>query len=83
MVSNTQQLGVTERCWKLRFSEHVGQVNTAKPMGVHFQLPGHSHSDMSFLPIEKVRSRDRFVLDKKEQFSETKGSGSYRAQHEP
>ena len=57
---------------KTRFSEHVGsvtqpsQVNTKKAVGVHFRSGGHSHSDMSILPIEKVRSRDRFVLEARE-----------------
>ena len=67
-------MGLTEREMKVRFSEHVGsatqqcQVNTIKPVGVHFRLPGHSHSDMRVNPIEKVRSRDKFVLEAREQF---------------
>ena len=58
----------------MRFSEPVGsaiqpsQADTSKTLGVHFRLAGHSHADMVFLPIEKVRSRDRFVLEAREAF---------------
>ena len=58
----------------MRFGEHVGsatqpcQVNTTKPVGAHFRLPGHSHSDMVFLPIEKVISKDKFVLEAREAY---------------
>ena len=44
------------------------QVNTNKPVGVHFRLPGHSHYQMRVLPIEKVRSSDRFVVEAREKF---------------
>ena len=58
----------------MRFSEHVGsatqacQANTNKPIGVHFRSAGHSHADMELLPVEKVRSKDRFVLEARESF---------------
>ena len=58
----------------MRFGEHVGsatqpsQANTSKTLGVHFRLAGHSQANMVFLPIEKVRSRDRFVLEAREAF---------------
>ena len=73
-VNGPQYVGVTERSAKVRFSEHVGsatqpcQANTTKPVGVHFRLPGHSHSDMGFLPIEKVRNKDRFVMEARESY---------------
>ena len=31
-------------------------------------MAGHSHNDMVFLPIEKVHSRDKFVLEARESF---------------
>ena len=67
-------MGCTTRPAKVRFGEHVGsvtqpsQANTNKPVGVHFRLPGHSHSDMVFLPIEKVRNKDKFVLEAREAY---------------
>jgi hypothetical protein len=69
-----QYIGCTGRPAKTRFSEHLGsvtqqcQLNTQKPVGVHFRVAGHSHSDMVFLPIEKVHSRDKFVLEARESF---------------
>ena len=56
------------------YSEHLGsatqqcQVNTQKPVGVHFREAGHSHSDMVFLPIERVHTRDQFVLEARESY---------------
>ena len=48
--------------------EHFGsttwpsQVDTDKPVGVHFRRPGHvSERDFRFLPIEKVRGKDPFI----------------------
>ena len=35
---------------------------------VHLRSAGHSHDDMVFQPIEKVRSKDRFVLEARERF---------------
>ena len=55
-------------------AEHFGsatqpsQENTTKPVGLHFRLPGHSHSDMAILPIERVRHQDRFILEAREKF---------------
>ena len=73
-LKGPQYVGVTQRQARVRFSEHLGsavqpsQVDTIKPVGVHFRSPGHSHSDMRFLPIEKVRSNDRFILEARESF---------------
>ena len=67
-----QYVGCTERPLKTRFSEHLGsvtqpsQVNTKKPVGAHFRSAGHSHADMVVQTIEKVRSKDRFVLEARE-----------------
>ena len=73
-LGGPQYVGCTERAGKVRFSEHVGsatqacQTNTSKPVGVHFRSVGHTHADMVFLPIEKVRVKDRFVLEAREAF---------------
>ena len=73
-VGGPQYVGCTARPGKVRFGEHVGsaiqpsQADTSKTLGVHFRSAGHSHADMVFLPIEKVRSRDRFVLEAREAF---------------
>ena len=73
-MKGPQYIGCTERAAKTRFSEHVGsatqqcQANTAKSVGVHFRSVGHSHSDMAFLVIEKVRSKDRFIVEARENY---------------
>ena len=73
-VKGPQYVGVTTRPAKVRCGEHVGtatqpcHVNTTKPVGAHFRLRGHNHSDLVFLPIEKVVSRDQFVLDARESY---------------
>ena len=69
-----QYIGCTSRPAKTRFSEHLGsatqqsQINTQKPVGVHFREAGHSHIDMVFLPIERVHTRDQFVLEARESY---------------
>ena len=73
-LGGPQYVGCTSRPGKVRFSEHIGsatqpsQVDTKKPVGAHFRLPGHSHGDMCFLPIERVASKDKFVLEAREDF---------------
>ena len=51
-------VGETERFLKKRISEHVGYIknkNTHKSTGYHFNLPGHSLSNMKVTIIEKVK----------------------------
>ena len=73
-LGGPQYIGCTSRMVKTRFSEHLGsvtqpsQASTSKPVGVHFRSEGHSHCDMKILPIEKVRSSDRFVLEARERY---------------
>ena len=52
-----QCIGETERMLKERFSEHKGYVSTqniSKATGAHFNLKGHSVSDMRIKVLEKV-----------------------------
>ena len=73
-VQGPQYIGCSERPFKKRFSEHVGNVTqhcqreTEKPVGVHFRMPGHAHSDMVALPIERVSTQCRFVLEARERY---------------
>ena len=68
-LGGPQYIGCTGRAAKVRFGEHVGSVtqqcqsDTTKPVGYHFRLPGHSHCNIKFLPIERVQSKDMFALD--------------------
>ena len=73
-VGGPQYIGCSERQFKLRLSEPIGTAtqpchsDTTKPVGVHFRLPGHHHSDLVALPIERVRTKCRFVLEARERF---------------
>ena len=64
-------LGNTKRRFSKRLSEHVGYIRSKKteePSGDHFNLPGHSQSDIQGLGIEHVRSTDPFILRAREAF---------------
>ena len=37
-------------------------------VGDHFNLPGHELANFNFLPFEKVRSSDPFVLEARESY---------------
>ena len=63
------------RSFTQRLGQHLGsatnpsQVETIKPVGRHFRLPGHeAHSDMMMLPIELVRG-DIFLLRARETYN--------------
>ena len=54
-------IGETERKLKGRICEHIGYINTKKidkATGHHFNLPGHSLSDMKVTVLENVHKRD-------------------------
>ena len=54
--------------------EHLGtatqpcHVSTRKPVVSHFRLPGHSHSELVFLSIERVMNKDQFWAEAREAF---------------
>ena len=59
-----------------RLAGHLGtasqpsQVETVKPVGRHFRLPGHQpHCDMVMLPIEVVSARVPFLLRARETYN--------------
>ena len=52
-----------------RFSQHrdyVKSENLEEPSGEHFNLPGHSVSDIEGIVLEQVKSQDPFVLKSRE-----------------
>ena len=56
-----QYIGETDRTLQTRFSEHRGYVTNrhlAKATGYHFNLPGHSISDMEVTVLEKIFNLD-------------------------
>ena len=64
-----QYIGETGRYAKDRFREHIGYVENKqleKATGEHFNLKGHSVSDMEFVVLEKVYSSDPGVRKERE-----------------
>ena len=57
-------VGEIKRIIKFRFAEHRGYVNNNDDTatGEHFNMPGHSLSDMTLTVLEKVRSSDDFFF---------------------
>ena len=79
------KVGPTRAC-RVRCTEHRGAVNHHWDTGVgeHFNLPGHDLADFNFLPFEKVRSGDPFVVETRESLldSEIWSSGRRRNEQE-
>ena len=76
-----QYIGESERSLQLRFSEHRGYVinkHLAKATGAHFNLPGHSASDMKVTILEKVHSMDPLVRKEREELFIRKFNTKYR-----
>ena len=64
-----QYIGQTQNSLKDRFNQHRGYVNNKKlekATGLHFNLAGHSISDMHVTIVEKVHSRDEFIRKRRE-----------------
>ena len=70
-ICRTQYVGKTKDKAKERFLKHRGYVQNkelSQATGNHFNLPGHSVSDMTFTIIEKVHRKDPFFLRQREKF---------------
>ena len=63
-------IGETERKLKDRICEHIGYKNDKfdKATGHHFNLPGHSLSDMKVTVLENVHKRDPEYRKEKESY---------------
>ena len=72
--SGIQYVGETGRRLCDRFQEHRGTITnpthlgTTKPVGAHFQQPGHTVRDLKIIPIEKIRSSDPYVRKIRESY---------------
>ena len=67
-----QYCGETGKSAEERFTSHRNTItqlchtNTTLPVGEHFRLPGHSVSDMVFMPVERIFSSNVFVRKARE-----------------
>ena len=72
--SRPQYCGETGQTAEERFCGHRNTIvqayhqGTTIPVGEHFQLPGHSVSDLVFIPVEKIYSRNIFVRKARERY---------------
>ena len=84
--------GETGKSAKWRCAKHIGSItnqchaNTSLPVGAHFRLPGHSHSDFKMIPFEKISSKDPFVRKIREswyidQFKTVKKDDIHKIEH--
>ena len=65
-----KKYGQTQRTLKERFSEHKTSVrtHTKNSIGEHFNLPGHSVTNMKILALEKVKQQGTQIIEKRESF---------------
>ena len=76
-----QYIGETERSLQERFSEHKHYVTSkliTKATGFHFNLPGHSVSDMKVTILEKVHSLDLLMRKEREDLYIRKFNTKYK-----
>ena len=72
---------MTERSLQERFSEHKHYVIsklTTKATGFHFNLPGHSVSDMTLTILEKVFNQNPQYRKQREKMWITQFNTKYR-----
>ena len=67
---NMKYVGETKRILKFRLAEHRGYVNNNvdTATGEHFNLPGHTLSDLRITILEKVRSNDDMYRKERERY---------------
>ena len=65
----TEYIGMTKRTFRKRMSEHRDYVKrdvVTEPSGEHFTKRGHTVAELKGQVLEKVRSKDPFVLRARE-----------------
>ena len=73
-------VGETERILKFRLAEHRGYVNNNDDTatGEHFNMPGHSLSDLTVTILERVKSTDDLYRKEREKYFIRKFNTYYR-----
>lgn len=64
-------IGETKRLLKVRLADHRGYIvnkDTSQSTGHHFNLPGHSLSDLSISVIEQVKKNDLVYRKEREEY---------------
>ena len=66
-----QYVGQTSQTIRNRVYSHLHDVrgkNQMKPVSKHFSLRGHTENDMIFSPFEKLRTKDKTMLNVREKY---------------
>ena len=64
-------IGESERSLKDRLSQHIGYIkccNILQPTGRHFNLKGHSLSNMNVTVLENVKKKDIYYRKERESY---------------
>ena len=77
---NMRYIGETKRILKFRLADHRGYVNNGDDTatGEHFNLPGHSLSDLSITILEQVKRKDTLYRKEREKYFIRKFNTFYR-----
>ena len=77
---NMKYVGETKRILKFRLAEHRGYVNNNDDTatGEHFNMPGHSLSDLTVTILERVKSTDDLYRKEREKYFIRKFNTYYR-----
>ena len=68
---NVQYVGQTSQMIRNRFYGHFQDIrakNTHKPVSKHFNSRGHTENDLIFTPFEKLRKKDKTMLNIREKY---------------
>ena len=73
-------IGETKRILKFCLADHRGYVNSGDDTatGEHFNLPGHSLSDLSITILEQVKKKDDLYRKEREKYFIRKFNTFYR-----
>ena len=73
-------VGETKRILKFRLAKHRGYVNNNDDTatGEHFNMPGHSLSDLTVTILERVKSTDDLYRKEREKYFIRKFNTYYR-----
>jgi hypothetical protein len=74
-----QYIGQTSKSLKERFRQHLGYVDrNIEATGRHFNLPGHSKSDMGVTVLEKIHSKNVWFREELESTHIRKANSFYK-----
>jgi hypothetical protein len=78
-ICGQQYIGQTSKTLRERISQHLGYVDqNVEATGRHFNIPGHSKSDMKATVIEKIHRKDIWCREEIESMHIRKSNSNYK-----